>query len=165
MRLVSPSAQWQSAFLEMARDCEAAGEHRYALALHDFDTYMREVDAARRGENLPDGWVPKTEFWLENDGRIVGCVRVRHALTPGLENEGGHVGYNVRPSMRRLGYGTAMLRLALAEARALGVDRICVTCDDDNVGSANVIERNGGVLSTRGVSPKTGKAIRQYWIG
>ena len=37
MRLVSPAAQWQAAFLEMARECEAAGERRYARAARDFD--------------------------------------------------------------------------------------------------------------------------------
>jgi predicted acetyltransferase len=95
---------------------------------------------------------------------IVGCVRLRLGLTPDLENEGGHVGYDVRPSARRRGYGTTLLRLALVEARALGLERVLVTCDDDNIGSIQVIERNGGVFSGSGVSKKTGKTVRQYWI-
>lgn len=164
MRLVMPSAQWQSAFLEMARECEAAGEQRYALALDDFDGYLRRIEAGRRGDGLPDGWVPGTEFWLEHDGRIVGCVRLRFGLTPDLENEGGHVGYDVRPSMRRRGYGTALLRLVLIEARARGIRRVRLTCDDDNFGSIKVIERNGGALAGCGVSKETGRTVRQYWI-
>jgi predicted acetyltransferase len=148
----------------MAGECSAAGEHRYALALHDFDAYVRKVEAGRRGDDLPEGWVPGTEFWLEHEGRIIGCVRLRLGLTPELENEGGHVGYDIRPSMRRLGYGTALLRMALAEARALGIDRVRVTCDADNIGSIKVIERNGGALSGRYVSKQTGKVVRQYWI-
>jgi predicted acetyltransferase len=164
MRLVTPSVQWQSAFLEMARECESAGERRYALALRDFEAYLRRIDAGRRREGLPEGWVPGTESWLVHEGKIVGCVRLRFELTPDLENEGGHVGYDVRPSMRRLGYGTALLRLALIEARALGLRRILVTCDEDNLGSIKVIERNGGVLAGRGMSKETGKTVRQYWI-
>ena len=148
----------------MARECESAGEHRYALALRDFDTYLQKIDAARRGQDLPEGWVPSTEFWLEHRGQILACARLRLALTPGLEHEGGHVGYDVRPSMRRRGYGTALLGLVLAEARARGIDRVRVTCDDDNVGSVKVIERNGGVLAGRGVSKESGKPVRQYWI-
>jgi predicted acetyltransferase len=66
--------------------------------------------------------------------------------------------------MRRLGHGTALLRLVLIEARAQGIERVRVTCDDDNIGSIKVIERNGGVLSGHGTSTKTGKPIRQYWI-
>jgi predicted acetyltransferase len=164
MRLVTPAAQWRSAFVEMARECEAAGEHRYALALRDFDAYLRKVEASRRVENLPEGWVAGIEFWLENSGQIIACARLRLGLTPDLENEGGHVGYDVRPTMRRRGYGTALLGLVLAEARALGIERVLVTCDDDNAGSITVIERNGGALAGCGVSNRTGKPIRRYWI-
>ena len=134
MRLVIPAAQWQHAFLEMAHECETAGELRYTPALRDFAAYLCKVDASRRSEDLPEGWVPSAEFWLEHDGRIIACARVRLALTADLENEGGHVGYDVRPSMRRRGYGTTLLRLILVEARALGIERVRVTCDDDNIG-------------------------------
>jgi predicted acetyltransferase len=151
------------AFEDMAREFEAVGEHRYALALRDFDAYLRTVESARRG-NVPNGRVPGAEFWLEHEGQIVACARLRFELTPDLEHEGGHIGYDVRPSTRRRGYGTALLRLALVEARALGIGRVRVTCDDDNTGSINVIERNGGTLDGRGISRLTGKMVRQYWI-
>jgi len=164
MRLVAPSTQWQSAFLEMARECQSAGELRYALALGDFDAYLRRIETLRRGDHLPEGYVPGTEFWLQDDRMIVGCVRLRLGLTPDLENEGGLVGYDVRPSARRRGYWTALLRLALVEARALGIERVCVTCDDDNLVSIKAIERNGGVFAGSGVSKKTGKTVRRYWI-
>jgi predicted acetyltransferase len=164
MRLVIPAVQWRDAFLEMARECEAAGDERYALALRDFEAYLDSVEERRRSENLPEGRVPSTEFWLEDDGQIVGCARLRFRLTPELENEGGHIGYDVRPSKRRLGYGTALLRLALVEARAIGIARVRVTCDEDNVGSITVVERNGAALAGRGVSTETGRTIRHYWI-
>jgi predicted acetyltransferase len=164
MQRVSPSVEWQSAFVDMARDCESVGDHRYALAIHDFDACLRKVEAGRRSEGLPEGWVPGTEFWLEHDETIVGCARLRLGLTADLEHEGGHLGYDVRPSMRRRGFGTVLLRLALLEARALGIERVRITCDDDNVGSVKVIERNGGVLVGRGVSKETGKTVRQYRV-
>jgi predicted acetyltransferase len=164
MRLVTPSGAWQSAFLDMAREYESAGDRRYSSAIRDFDAYLRNVEAGVRGEGLPEGRVPATEFWLEHDGTIIGCARLRLGLTPDLENEGGHVGYDVRPSRRRRGYGTVLLRFALIEARALGIERVRITCDDDNLGSIRVIERNGGVLAGRGVSKKTGKTVLQYWV-
>lgn len=164
MRLVPPSAQWRSAFLEMARDFESVGDTRYALALQDFDAYLRKIETGRRSRGLPTGWVAGTEFWMERDGQLVACARLRFTLTPDLEHEGGHIGYDVRPSMRRRGYGTALLRLALVEARALGIRRVRITCDDDNEGSIKVIERNGGILGGCGTSKRTGRKIRQYWI-
>jgi len=59
---------------------------------------------------------------------------------------GGHIGYDVRPSARRRGHATAMLRMGLIVARGLGIKRALVTCDVGNVGSRAVIERSGGVL-------------------
>jgi predicted acetyltransferase len=161
---VSPSLEWRSAFLEMARECADAGDDRYTLALNDFNGHLKKIEEGRRGENLPPGWVPGTEYWLEDGEQIVAGARLRYELTPELENEGGHIGYHVRPSMRMRGYGTALLGLVLDEARARGIDRILVTCDDDNVGSIKVIEANGGVLSGNGVSTRSGKTVRQYWF-
>jgi predicted acetyltransferase len=149
----------------MASEYAGAGDDRYALPLRDFDAYLRRIEMNRHGEDLPEGWVPSAEFWLEDHGRIVACARLRFSLTPDLEHEGGHIGYDVRPSMRRRGYGTVLLRLALAEARAIGIERVRITCDADNVGSITVIERNGGTLAGSAVSKRTGRVVWQYWIG
>ena len=163
MKLVEPSEEWESAFVEMASECSALGDIRYELALTDFPAYLRRV-ADGRAKVQPAGRVPGTEYWLEDFGRILACVRLRFQLTGELEQEGGHVGYDVRPSMRRLGYGTQLLRLALPVLREHGIRRVRITCDDDNIGSAKIIEKNGGVLSGKETSRESGKTVRQYWI-
>jgi len=163
VKLVEPSEEWESAFVEMASECSALGDTRYELALTDFPAYLRRV-ADGRAKVQPAGRVPGTEYWLEDFGRILACVRLRFQLTGDLEQEGGHVGYDVRPSMRRLGYGTQLLRLALLVLRERGIRRVRITCDDDNIGSAKIIEKNGGVLSEKETSRESGKTVRQYWI-
>ena len=108
----------------------------------------------------PTGHVPSSVFWIGGDepGRYLGSLSVRHALTAYLLDVAGHVGYSVRPAARRRGVATEALRLALPEAARLGLERVLVTCDTDNVASARVIEANGGVLEdVRGVK-------RRYWI-
>ena len=58
-----------------------------------------------------------------------------------------------------------MLRLSLQIAHeTLGIDRVLVTCDDDNVGSIRTIEKNGGVLENVISGPEIAKATRRYWI-
>jgi len=95
---------------------------------------------------------------------ILGESRLRHSLTPALEHHGGHIGYVIRPSQRRKGYGTLILALTLEKARALGIQRVRITCDTDNTGSVRIIEKNGGILSAQVISERSGKLISQYWI-
>ena len=73
-----------------------------------------------------------------------------------------HLGY--LPGHRRRGYATEILRQSLRVVTGHGVERVLVTCDDDNVGSATVIERCGGVLAEVGIG-HDGQALRRYWIG
>jgi predicted acetyltransferase len=92
------------------------------------------------------------------------CVRLRFWLLPALEVEGGHIGYDVRPSARGRGFGTMALHLVLVEARRRGLQRVLLTADADNYASLRIIQKNGGVFSGQAVSAARGKLINQYWI-
>ncbi len=130
-----------------------------------FTRYLEALARARRGEGLPAGHVPSTFLFAFVGPRIVGRVSIRHALNPSLARVGGHIGYAVVPEFRRQGCATRMLALALRVARReLGIDRVLVTCDDDNIGSIKTIERNRGVLQNvvRGSDLSVPK--RRYWI-
>jgi predicted acetyltransferase len=125
--------------------------------------YLDELELHRRGVDLPSGLVPATFLVADVTGQIVGRTSIRHDLNEFLVREGGHIGYGVVAEHRRRGYATEILRQSLIIARALGIDRVLVTCDEDNVGSATVIERCGGVLESL-VDSDTGIAKRRYWI-
>jgi predicted acetyltransferase len=116
-----------------------------------------------RGIDVVSGRVPATFLLAEVGGAIVGRSSIRHSLTDFLRREGGHIGYCVLPGHRRHGYATEILRQSLVVARSVGIDRALVVCDDDNVGSAAVIEANGGILEWVGPA-EDGRAIRRYWI-
>lgn len=149
----------------MAQEWLDHGTDRYRLAVEDFDAYLAGVRRGSDPSQVLEGWVPVSHFWLDDGaGEIVACVRLRHWLTPALEIEGGHIGYDVRPSARRRGYGTAALRLVLPEARRRGLERVRITADADNHPSIRIIECNGGTLTGEAISERTGKLIRQYWV-
>jgi predicted acetyltransferase len=86
-------------------------------------------------------------------------------LTEELEYEGGHIGYDIRPSERGRGFGTALLRLTIARAAALKIVNVRVTCDAGNRASIRVIEKNGGLLEATVRSRTRDAMIRQYRIG
>lgn len=114
---------------------------------------------------LPDDTVHNDLYWIVDEGEVVGFVSFRHELNEWLREAGGHIGYSVRASRRRQGYASAGLELALDRARELGLDRVLITCDDDNVGSYRTIERAGGVLQDVSDQSERGHALlRRYWI-
>lgn len=164
MTLIEPDATWQAAFLAMAAEFVASGDTRYEAALTDFAGHLLRLQQFARGEDLPSDRVRQSTYWGVEGDMIVGTVRLRHALNPALAQLGGHIGYDVRPSQRRHGYGTALLACTLVQARQLGLTGVLLTCDTDNIGSARVIEKNGGQLLNQTMVDGYPKLISRYWI-
>ena len=150
----------------MVNELESAGDFfGFERARTDFATYLHMLRAESSGLGLRPGYVPMTTFWLVDESRrLLGESRLRHFLTPALEDYGGHIGYVIRPSERCKGFGTAILAQTLIRARTLGLRRVRLTCDTTNIASARIIERNGGVLSGYGISPVNGNRTSLYWI-
>ncbi len=145
----------------------AAGEsaiHGY-LGKPDWDHALavEKFDAWSRGEDL-EGWVSNTTRFLFEDGRIVGNYNFRHELTDALTLYGGNCGYSVRPSERRKGHATMLLRHAKGFGRTLGLDRMLVVCSVENVGSSRVITNNGGVLENVVLEEASAEHLARYWI-
>jgi predicted acetyltransferase len=130
-----------------------------------FGRYLEVLAEQERGINIRPNHVPSTFLFAFALGRIVGRVSIRHSLNAFLARVGGHIGYVVVPKFRRRGYATMMLRLALKIAKEkLGIGRVLVTCDDDNIASIRTIEKCGGVLENiiTGLGLEIPK--RRYWI-
>lgn len=115
--------------------------------------------------DLPDGSVHNDLYWIADGDEVIGFFSFRHTLNEWLREVGGHIGYAVRPSRRRQGHAAAALELGLDRAREIGLDRVLITCDDDNVGSFRTIEGAGGVLQDVRDQTERGHALlRRYWI-
>lgn len=169
IQLVQPVAGLEKAFVSMVREYARVGEDRYQgigeLGRGDFAAYVRRLGEQARGVGLADGYVPWSTFWLVRGGaRVLGVSRLRHRLSERLLVSGGHIGYDIRPSERRKGYGTRLLALTLPRARAMGIERALVTCLAGNLGSARIIEGNGGVFQDEIFSEEMGGQLRRYWI-
>ena len=133
----------------------------WANDFHDFDDYVKSINAT---EELNNDWVPDTTlFCLDRDRNIfVGAVSIRHYLNDKLLKTGGHIGDGIRRGERRKGYATAMIALALEECKKLGITRVLMCCDKNNIGSAKSIIKNGGVLENE--IEEDGHIEQRYWI-
>ena len=127
---------------------------------HDFDYYLANLEIKKE----QDGRVPDSTFFcLDTDRNIfVGAINIRHYLNEELLYTGGHIGDGIRPGERRKGYATAMIGLGLEECRKLGITKVLMTCDKDNIGSAKSIMNNGGVLENEVM--EDGGLEQRYWI-
>lgn len=114
---------------------------------------------------LPDDFVRCDLYWMTDGPEVVGFIALRHELNAFLADIGGHIGYSVRPSRRALGHASSAVALTLERARELGLDQVMLSCDDDNVASARVIEGAGGVLAdVRDRAEHGHPLLRRYWI-
>ena len=128
---------------------------------HNFDYYLENLEITEP----KDGKVPDSVYFLLDIERdiLLGAVNIRHYLNDYLLQFGGHIGDGIRPSERRKGYATEMIRLSLIECKKLGINKVLMVCDKTNVGSAKSIIKNGGVLENEFVDDN-GKTQQRYWI-
>jgi predicted acetyltransferase len=169
--LISPTIRLRDSWLA-SRDEWGAGVHQDGSGLHqgdDVDTpagFAVWIDRLRRESDaaipLAADRVHASYWWIIEDGHYAGAISLRHTLNDFLLRAGGHIGYGVRPSARRRGLATWALQSVLPHARALGLEKVLVTCDDANLASALTIERAGGVLED--VRDTELGRTRRYWI-
>lgn len=121
IRVVSLSYEHEVALADFLADFADAGEEQVPAFLPDREwSFAETVEGFAKqshGEDLPEGWVPGTTRFLVHEGRILGLFNLRHWLTDPLLRFGGHVGYSVRPSERRKGFGTLLLEAAKDQGR------------------------------------------------
>jgi predicted acetyltransferase len=162
--LTQPDPRVHASFVAAVREYRAEGRYQWLdpADLADpgqFGRYLDRLRADARPGPLRRWYrVAQTNLWLTEGDEFLGRLSIRHRLNRRLRFQGGHIGYSVRPSQRRRGYATLMLRLALPVAHRMGIDPALITCDDTNIASRRVIEANGGRLA--GAS----HGILRFWV-
>lgn len=169
VRLLAPSVAYEASYGGLIEEFVASGEDLIPFSLNypheDFAALVRRLRGHSLGRELQAGFVPNSTFWLVDErDEVVGVSNLRHRLTDALRRLGGHIGYGVRPSQRRKGHATALLRLTLLEAGALGIRRVLLTCDRHNEASLRTIRNNGGVLESEDFVSEAGDFVRRFWI-
>lgn len=169
-RLVYPSKEYEKKAFEYIQEfLEYKSEIHGVGGLDRYDNYyewLLKVENDLDISSIPEGSVPaNTYFFIRvSDDKIIGMINIRHRLNEFLFNEGGHIGYSIRPTERKKGYATLMLSLGLQKCRELNMDKILLICDKINVASAKVIQNNNGVLEKEVFSEMYSQIIQRYWI-
>lgn len=116
------------------------------MSFDEYLLWLKQQDDWSKGENLPDGYVAQTIFWLMDGETPVGIGKIRHALTESSRNFGGNIGYAISSKNRGLGYGTAIVKELFKQADRMGIKEKILTVEKYNYASKKAIENNKGTL-------------------
>lgn len=169
LKLIKGSHEYKEQIIDMLKEWKEYNDTHdinhspraiFKNSFEDFDYYLSNLDK----DKPKDGYVPSSTFFCIDEQRniIVGAVNIRHYLNEHLLLYGGHIGDGIRPSERRKGYATQMIGLALEECKKIGIKKVLMVCDRDNIGSAKSIIKNGGILENE--LNDNGKIKQRYWI-
>ena len=165
--LTEPSERYRGSYLEALQEFQAEGRH-LEIPLEEvaanFDGFVQHLRDQADRIKLKPGKVPGSDFWLIDENEYIGRLSLRYELNKRLLQMGGHIGYEIRPSRRRQGYGKLILKYGLDQAKAFGLEWVLLTCDEDNLGSRKIIESNGGTLENIIEVERWSAKVCRYWI-
>lgn len=165
LKLIKASNQYYKQIKDMLDEWNLTGEKIVPYAIrridyHNFEYYCKNLE----NKESNGDFVPNSTFFCLDEDRniIVGAVNIRHYLKESLLLNGGHIGDGVRPSERRKGIATKMIALALDECKKIGIKRVLMVCNKENIASAKSIIKNGGILENE--IEVNGVIEQRYWI-
>lgn len=168
--LIEPSLEYagqimdfRREFLETGSSMDGTGGLRRSESAEE---WLKLTEKCKHRESCPAEWVPAGTFISvrKSDKALVGMVNIRYEENDEILRWAGHIGYCVRPSLRRRGYAAAQLALALDICRTRGMEKVMISCDKENVASAKTILKNGGVLESEFYLPERDEVLQRYWI-
>ncbi|MBU1145717.1 MAG: GNAT family N-acetyltransferase [Firmicutes bacterium] len=165
-KLIKLNEQHKEKYLEYVKDWKDEKMSPFTSRMFGlpFETYLELLEKQENIETVKIGYMPSSTFvFVDEEEEIYGVVNIRHQLNELLTNIGGHIGYGIKPSKRRLGYAKIMLNLALLEAKNRGIDKALLICNKDNLPSKKTIERCGGLFENEFIEENKNVVLR-YWI-
>jgi len=144
LRLVKPSKKYLNSFLKVIddynKDKNIFGRGTIdplikAIKENNIDEYLKKLSDSEKEKNISESYVPETRLWFLDGDKFVGTFSIRHRLTPRLEQLGGHISVNIVPQYRGRYSSFVGIQMCLEKARQLGLKRVLLTCDVNNVAS------------------------------
>jgi len=152
LRLLHPHTKYIKSVFEAHREQYQHKEitkeiwEEIKVEIKDPAAFVKTIKDKSAGKGLAPNQLPFMRFWLIDGDEYIGTLRLSRHISPQMKYREGHIGYQIRTSQRKKGYGYKILRLGLNRARKIGLKKVHINCSKDNIASQAIIEKNGGRL-------------------
>ena len=169
MKLILPNKNYKNSYYDLVESSKRNGDsNELGNALireeENYDDFLLRIKNRRKGKLLSKRDVPATIYFIIENDEVIGTIDLRHLLNKDYFERLGHVAYYIKPELRNRGYATNALRLAKKKYYNKHINKILITCYNDNEASKKVILKNDGVFEKDIYDEKTGKTISRYYI-
>lgn len=168
MKLINPSFKYRESFYNLVNAAKENGDIKEMGNAYreneSFDDMIIRLKNRAKGKLISKSDVPASIRWIIEKNEVVGTIDLRHFLNKDYYERLGHVAYYIHPLKRNMGYATKALSLAIKWYKNKSVDKILVTCFNDNEPSKKVILKNGGIFEKSVLDKFSGKTINRYLI-
>lgn len=161
-----PTIEDEDILKDYVKEHYDSGENKISasmgLATMDYREWVEKIN--RLTEMPEDDWGRSYLYLVCFNDHLVGLINIRWEMSEELCNIYGNIGYGVRPSSRRMGFATEMLRHGLQICKEKGLQYAITGCVKDNIASARTMLRCGGQLirETDATEYKPG-IMKQYY--
>lgn len=170
-KLVKPHVRYKDSYLEALREFQHEGRYKFLnieQIEQNFETFIDDLNQGRRHLHKPYvDWVEpvaETVLWFVKDNHYIGSLNIRHRLNWHLEKWGGHVNFNIRPTMRNKGFGKKILQKGLPYLSYLGIDRALITVSPNNKAAIRIIEFCDAKYQDETQDTEQFPARKRYWL-